>query len=54
MIGGVRTGLTIRLGSCWLGAHWSDFNRRLCINPLPCVTVWIVLAGGHVPHGPET
>ncbi len=33
----------------WIGAHYSQHNRRLCVNLLPCVTVCIVLPGGKIP-----
>lgn len=46
---GFRAGIRFRWGSCWLGAHWSSANRRLCINLVPCVTFWIVGPGGVVP-----
>lgn len=45
----MRTGLLARLGSFWVGVHWSAFNRRICINLIPCVTWWITLEGGKVP-----
>lgn len=45
----MKAGLIFRLGSAWVGAHWSPYNRRLCINPLPFVTVWIALPGGKTP-----
>lgn len=44
-----RYGWLIRLGSFWIGAHWSPGNKRLCINLLPCITVWVVMPGGFVP-----
>lgn len=44
-----RVGLLFRLSSFWIGAHWSPYNRRWCINPLPFVTFWIALPGGRVP-----
>ncbi len=43
-------GFLIQKGSLWIGAHWSAENRRWCINPLPCVTIWIALKGGRPPH----
>lgn len=46
---GLQTGIIVRLGSFWVGAHYSEYNRRWCINYLPCVTVWVVLPGGTVP-----
>lgn len=45
----MRLGYTLRLGSFWVGVHWSPYNRRLCINLVPCLTVWVVLPGGKVP-----
>lgn len=46
---GWRAGILYRMGSLWIGVHWSGANRRWCINLLPCVTVWIVLPGGREP-----
>lgn len=45
----MKAGLLFRLGSFWIGLHWSPANRRLCINLIPCVTVWIVAPGGVLP-----
>lgn len=42
-------GLKVRLGSFWIGAHWSPQNKRLCINLIPCVTLWVVFPGGVKP-----
>lgn len=39
-------GIVARPGSLWLGAHWSKFNRRLCLNLLPMLTIWFALPGG--------
>lgn len=44
-------GVLFNLGSLWVGAHYSKYNRRWCINPLPCCTLWIALPGGRVPRG---
>ncbi|HHA2674730.1 TPA: hypothetical protein ACOECQ_000797 [Stenotrophomonas maltophilia] len=46
---GIRAGILFRWASGWIGAHWSDYNRRLCVNVLPFVTLWITLPGGKVP-----
>lgn len=43
-------GILFRLGSFWVGAHWSRRNRRLCVNPVPCVTIWFSLKGGTPPE----
>lgn len=45
----MRAGVLCRLGSAWIGLHWSKQHRRICINLVPCVTVWITLRGGQVP-----
>ncbi|MGN6229138.1 MAG: hypothetical protein ACTHNM_17065 [Dyella sp.] len=45
----MKAGLLFRWGSLWIGLHWSPANRRVCINLVPCVTVWIVLKGGVRP-----
>lgn len=45
----MRVGVLFRFASFWMGAHWSPFNRRLCVNLVPCVTVWVTLEGGNVP-----
>lgn len=42
-------GILFRLSSFWVGAHWSPYNRRWCINLIPCVTVWITRPGGYRP-----
>ena len=36
-----RVKLLVRKGSLWVGAHWSPYNQRLCINLLPCITIKI-------------
>lgn len=46
----MKAGSLFRLGSAWVGGgHWSPYNRRLCINVLPFVTVWVALPGGNAP-----
>lgn len=45
----MKAGILFRAGSFWIGAHWSRANRRLCINLVPCVTLWITLRGGITP-----
>lgn len=44
-----RAGVIFRLSSMWVGIHWSNTNRRACVNVLPCVTVFVTLAGGDLP-----
>ncbi|WP_424682950.1 hypothetical protein [Frateuria sp. YIM B11624] len=45
----MKAGILFRWGSLWVGAHWSRANRRLCINLVPCVTLWICAPGGVTP-----
>lgn len=45
----MRWGILFQPGGLWIGAHYSHYNRRWCINVVPCVTVWIALADGKVP-----
>lgn len=45
----MRSGIIFRKGSAWMGAHWSPFNKRLCINLIPCVTIWVTFKGGITP-----
>lgn len=45
----MKAGVLFRLGSLWVGAHWSRANRRLCINLVPCVTLWITAPSGVAP-----
>lgn len=44
-------GVTFKPGSWWLGAHWGKYNRRLCLNLLPMVTIWFALPGGKTGSG---
>lgn len=43
-------GFKFRLGSMWIGYHYSAHNKRLCVNLIPCVTIWFVGAGGYLPR----
>jgi len=42
-------GLKINFGAAWIGFHWSFYNRRICINIVPFVTVWVAFTGGRTP-----
>lgn len=44
-----KAGILFRWGSLWVGVHWSEYNKRLCVNVVPCITVWVTLPGGIVP-----
>lgn len=45
----MKHGWLFRWGSAWIGGHWSARNKRLCLNLLPFVTLWITLPGGKTP-----
>lgn len=45
----MKCGILARLGSFWIGVHWSPYNKRFCINLIPCVTFWVVFPGGRIP-----
>ena len=45
----MKVGYLFRLTRAWVGFRWSPFNKRLCINLLPCVTIWVALPGGNEP-----
>lgn len=42
-------GLLFNPHAWWLGLHYSPANKRLCINLVPCLTVWVRLTGGNEP-----
>lgn len=44
-----RVGFKFQLGGLWFGAHYSSYNKRICINLIPCLTVWVCLPGGKMP-----
>lgn len=39
----INVELIFRSGSLWVGAHWSPWNRRWCINLIPMITLKIEL-----------
>lgn len=46
----MKAGLIVNWRGLWLGAHYSSFNKRLCVNLIPCVTLWVCGKGGNVPQ----
>jgi hypothetical protein len=46
----LTVGYLFRLKSFWIGAHYSDEYKCLCVNIVPCFTIWIVQAGGKMPR----
>lgn len=46
----VKAGFIFRPGSLWVGAHYASYNKRLCLNLLPMVTLWMIWEGGNEPR----
>lgn len=45
----MKVGIILRLASFWIGVHYSQRSKRICLNLLPCVTIWLSFEGGVVP-----
>lgn len=46
----MKWGILFRWQSFWIGAHWSPYNKRLCLNLVPFITVWVTARGGSTPN----
>ena len=46
----MKAGILFRFASFWVGVHYSRIHKRVCINLLPCVTIWVTLKDGDIPH----
>ena len=46
----MRCGVLYQPGGLWIGAHYSPFCKRWCINLVPCITFWVAFEGGKIPH----
>lgn len=46
---GYQFGVLFRLKSFWIGWHYSNKCKRLCVNLIPCVTFWISAKDGLPP-----
>lgn len=46
----MRFGFKFQPGGLWIGAHYSPYNKRVCINIVPCLTVWVCFPGGKTPE----
>jgi hypothetical protein len=44
-----KLGIRFSWKSAWCGVHYSPFNKRVCINFVPFVTVYYVYKGGLLP-----
>lgn len=45
----LRSGWVFNPNGWWLGVHYSSYNKRYCINVIPCITIWVVKPGGKIP-----
>lgn len=49
LINWYRIGWLFNKHAWWVGAHYSPYNKRLCVNILPCCTIWFIFPGGTAP-----
>lgn len=42
-------GLLVNWRALWIGTHYSKHDKRLCLNLLPCITLWWARPGGKLP-----
>lgn len=49
LLRGCAAGLLWNWKACWIGWHYSAYNRRLCVNLVPFFTLWFALEGGKLP-----
>ena len=47
---GYTVGYKIQKGGVWIGVHYSEWNKRFCINLIPCITIWVVRPNGDIPR----
>lgn len=45
----MKAGVLLNPNGLWIGAHYSPYNKRWCINLIPCVTIWVAFKGGNTP-----
>ncbi len=48
-VGAKAVGLLFNKHAWWIGVHYSKHNKRVCINLLPCLTLWATQRGGTEP-----
>lgn len=46
-VGGLYVNLVIRAGSLWVGCHYSEYYKSVCIALIPCVVIRV----GYTPYG---
>ena len=42
-------GVLFNPAALWVGVHYSHYHQRVCINLLPCLTVWVCGPRGELP-----
>lgn len=45
----IKWGIIVRRESFWIGCHYSNYNKRYCLNIIPCFTIWWIKIGGKIP-----
>ena len=45
----MKVGILFNIRAFWIGFYYSKYNRRLCINFIPFITLFFVLDGGKFP-----
>lgn len=45
----MKFGFLFQKGGIWIGVHYSEYNKRYCINLIPCFTIWVCKPGGKAP-----
>lgn len=46
----MKIGILFRWYSCWIGLHYSKYNKRYCLNIIPFITIWWIKKGGKIPY----
>lgn len=46
---GIHWGMLFNPHAWWIGVHYSQYNKRYCINLIPFLTVWVAYPDGTAP-----
>lgn len=49
----IKRGIIFRPHSLWMGLHYSEYNKRYCLNLIPCCTIWWINKEGKIPKSYE-
>lgn len=44
------SGIILRYQSFWIELHYSEYNKRYCLNILPGFTIWWIDKNGNKPQ----